>query len=68
MRVCPICGKEYSEYPALSRRDNVTLVCPDCEIREAMASMGRDAAEGERVVQVVNAHKARENFRLVDKK
>ena len=28
-RICPHCGKTYHEYPALSRIDNQTLICPD---------------------------------------
>lgn len=35
-RVCPICGKEYSGYPAISRRDNKTEICSDCGTAEAM--------------------------------
>ncbi len=35
-RKCPICGKIYSEYPALSRRDNKTYICPDCGTAEAL--------------------------------
>ena len=27
--VCPKCGKAYYGYPALSRLDNTTLICPD---------------------------------------
>ena len=33
---CPKCGKRYSGYPALSRRDNKTLICPECGVYEAM--------------------------------
>lgn len=33
---CPICGKTYTDFPALSRRDNKTYICPDCGIDEAM--------------------------------
>ena len=29
-RVCPICGRRYTERPALSRADNATDICPDC--------------------------------------
>ena len=36
VRVCPVCGKTYTEYPALSRRDNKTEICPQCGINEAM--------------------------------
>ena len=37
MRVCPSCGKKYSERPALSRKDNETLICADCGMKEAFA-------------------------------
>ena len=36
MKVCPVCGKEYDSYPAISRRDNVTEICPDCGLMEAI--------------------------------
>ena len=36
MRVCPICGCEYSEHPALSRVDNKTEICPVCGVKEAL--------------------------------
>ena len=35
-RVCPVCGKEYRDYPAISRRDNKTEICPLCGIDEAI--------------------------------
>ena len=35
-RVCPICGKSYVEYPAISRRDNKTEICPQCGADEAL--------------------------------
>lgn len=33
---CPKCGHTYQGYPALSRVDNRTEICPDCGIREAL--------------------------------
>jgi len=36
LRVCPVCGQTYDGYPALSRKDNETEICPDCGFREAM--------------------------------
>ena len=33
---CPKCGKTYTKYPALSRRDNKTYICPQCGTEEAM--------------------------------
>ena len=38
--ICPICGREYNDRPALSRRDNETEICPECGQREALASIG----------------------------
>jgi len=35
-KICPTCGKAYTEVPALSRKDNKTLICPDCGTQEAM--------------------------------
>lgn len=32
---CPRCGRLYSGYPALSRRDDKTEICPDCGTEEA---------------------------------
>ena len=34
-KICPRCGKEYDGYPAISRKDNKTEICPDCGIEEA---------------------------------
>ena len=36
-QMCPICGKYYTGYPALSRKDNKTMICPDCGVAEAIA-------------------------------
>lgn len=36
-RVCPICKQTYEGYPALSRTDNKTEICPNCGILEALA-------------------------------
>lgn len=35
-QICPKCGKVYNEYPALSRRDNKTEICPQCGVDEAI--------------------------------
>ena len=40
-RICPICGRAYTEPPALSRKDNATDICPDCGMMEALASIPR---------------------------
>lgn len=36
VRTCPICGKEYTGHPALSRKDNKTEICPYCGTLEAL--------------------------------
>lgn len=35
-RTCPVCGKTYNGYPAQSRSDNQTLICPECGMQEAV--------------------------------
>ena len=39
MRKCPRCGKNYDSYPALSRKDNKTKICPQCGQEEAVKAM-----------------------------
>lgn len=39
MRICEKCGKQYSEYPALSRKDNVTEICTACGMKEALEEL-----------------------------
>lgn len=56
-RICPICGKEYTEAPALSRKDNATYICPDCGTREALAKAGLPA--GIQDLIVAQARKSR---------
>ena len=36
IRICPTCGKEYQGHPAVSRKDNKTLICSDCGVKEAI--------------------------------
>ena len=35
-RVCPICGRVYTDEPALSRKDNKTAICSQCGLQEAL--------------------------------
>ena len=53
-RICPKCGKEYTEHPALSRMDNETLICPDCGVREALESIGVKLDEQERILDAIH--------------
>ena len=38
--ICPLCGQTYTGYPALSRKDNKTEICPDCGTLEALEAAG----------------------------
>lgn len=38
-KLCPICKTLYTDYPALSRRDNKTYLCPKCGMHEAICAM-----------------------------
>ena len=33
-KICPICKKIYTDYPAISRKDNKTLICSECGQKE----------------------------------
>ena len=54
LRICPICGKPYSGVPALSRKDNKTLICPDDSVREALESIGVPSDEQERIIDIIH--------------
>lgn len=65
-RVCPICGRRYTEPPALSRKDNATDICPDCGMMEAMASIPQrregPSERTRRAVYAMGNTRAAENF------
>ena len=52
-RICPKCGKAYTEHPALSRVDDETEICPDCGILEALESMGIERPEREHILSLI---------------
>ena len=53
-RTCPICGREYSEHPALSRADGETLICPDCGTREALESIGVSKEQQDKILGIIH--------------
>ena len=53
-KMCPGCGKIYSEPSALSRADGVTAICPDCGTREALESIGVVAEEQEKILDIIH--------------
>lgn len=59
IRICPKCGQTYTGHPALSREDGHTMICPDCGTREALASIGVDEAEQEKILAAIHRSAAR---------
>ena len=53
-RVCPICGKAYTEHPALSRTDGETFICSDCGTRQALDSIGVAGAEQDKILNTIH--------------
>lgn len=56
MRVCPVCGKYYTDYPATSRRDNRIQICPDCGLKEAMDDSGITIYEQRKILDTVHRY------------
>ena len=54
LRKCPKCGMLFSERGAVSRVDNVTIICPDCGTREALESIGVDEKEQEKILDTIH--------------
>lgn len=55
-RICPRCGRTYTEQPALSRVDNETDICPECGMMEALAAIPRrQEGPAERTRQAIYA-------------
>lgn len=57
-RICPRCGKTYTDEPALSRADNETLICPECGTREALQSIGMADADQDEIVRAIAERRA----------
>lgn len=54
MKKCPKCGKEYEGYPAISRTDNKTEICPDCGTLEALEAIGASEEMKEEVLRTLH--------------
>ena len=53
-RLCPRCGKTYTEHHAVSRTDDRTPICPDCGTREALDSIGVKQEEQEKILRIIH--------------
>ena len=54
MKTCPFCKREYDGYPALSRREDQTEICPDCGMAEALEAFGLTAEKSRRISIDIN--------------
>ena len=54
LRICPICGNEYSGHPSVSRADGVTPICPDWGVREALDSIEGPKVEQKRILEIIH--------------
>ena len=58
LRTCPRCGGVYSGHGAVSRADNLTVICPDCGTREALESIGISKEEQEKIISIIHRNTA----------
>lgn len=56
VRICPRCGQTYCDYPATSRADGKTQICPDCGIMEALESVGASEERKREVIETVHKY------------
>lgn len=55
-RICTRCGKSYCDYPATSRADGKTQICPDCGIMEALEKTNMSEEEKKELIDTVRRH------------
>lgn len=55
---CPSCGKEFERLLALSRKDNKTMICDECGIKEALDDAGITENNPKRKQILNTVHKA----------
>lgn len=53
-RKCPICDTNYNEIPAISRKDNSTIICPDCGTKESLEVIGFLIEEQQKAIEKSN--------------
>ena len=52
--ICPICGKEYSVPPALSKEDNAAKICSECSIRQILDSIKLAKADQDEIMTIIH--------------
>ena len=53
-RICPECGQVYRSVPAVSRKDDKTLICPDCGTLQALESIGVSREERLKILEIIH--------------
>lgn len=53
IKTCPLCGNTYKGHPAISRKDNITPICPTCGTREALKSIGIKDDEINKIIETI---------------
>lgn len=56
LRTCPRCGGVYSGHGAVSRADNLIVICPDCGTREALQSIDVNEKEQDKIIYIIHKH------------
>lgn len=51
--ICPECGQTYYGYPAISRQDMTTRICPDCGLKEALKDSDLDSSEQQQILKTI---------------
>ena len=46
VKTCPVCGRMYTDRPAVSRRPGLGEICPECGQKEALEDWNKAKAEG----------------------
>ena len=67
-RKCPKCGKTYTDYPAISRDDNITEICPDFGVLESLQAIGVPEREWEPILDIIHSWERRKKFHVVQRK
>ena len=57
IKTCPVCGRYYTDRPALSRREGVGEICPDCGAKEALEDYHRGAYYVDMIKEVLGVGK-----------
>ena len=64
-RKCMKCGKIYTDYPAISRTDNITEICPDCGVLESLQAINVSEKEWQPILDIIHAYERRRRFRAI---